>query len=86
MSIGRKKTRESESNTKRIAMFSGGKDSAATIIVMRKLGILPDLVIFSEVMFDNKRGIGSCGRSLLCLIKKRIEFRPTSNTTKPFRK
>lgn len=38
-------------------MFSGGKDSAATLVVMRDLGMLPDLVLFSEVMFDNERNI-----------------------------
>lgn len=42
---------------KKVAMFSGGKDSSATIIIMRELGITPDLVVFSEVMFDNSRGI-----------------------------
>lgn len=42
---------------KRVAMFSGGKDSAATMIVMRDLGIPPDIVIFCEVMFDKARDI-----------------------------
>lgn len=42
---------------KRVAMFSGGKDSAATMIVMKDLGIPPDLVIFCEVMFDKDRNI-----------------------------
>lgn len=42
---------------KKVAMFSGGKDSSATIIIMHELGITPDLVVFSEVMFDNSRGI-----------------------------
>lgn len=42
---------------KRVAMFSGGKDSAATMIIMRDLGIPPDIVIFCEVMFDKERGI-----------------------------
>ena len=41
----------------KVAMFSGGKDSAATIALMRDLGMLPDLVVFAEVMFDSKRGI-----------------------------
>lgn len=41
----------------KVAMFRGGKDSAATIALMRDLGMLPDLVVFAEVMFDSKRGI-----------------------------
>lgn len=42
---------------KKIVMYSGGKDSGATLAIMRKLGIIPDLVVFCEIMFDNERNI-----------------------------
>lgn len=37
-----------------IASFSGGKDSAATIILAHEHGEPLDLIIFSEVMFDKE--------------------------------
>ena len=37
---------------KYIASFSGGKDSTATIILAHERGDPLDLIIFSEVMFD----------------------------------
>lgn len=42
---------------KRYLMWSGGKDSSASLIVCHELGIPLDGVIFSEVMFDHSRGI-----------------------------
>ncbi len=42
---------------KNIVMYSGGKDSGATLAVMLEKGIKPDIALFSEVMFDNERGI-----------------------------
>ena len=41
----------------RFLMWSGGKDSTASIIICHEKGIKLDGVIFSEVMFDHKRGI-----------------------------
>ena len=40
------------SDTKYIASFSGGKDSTATVILAHEHGEPLDLIIFSEVMFD----------------------------------
>ena len=40
------------SDTKYIASFSGGKDSAATVILAHEHNEPLDLIIFSEVMFD----------------------------------
>lgn len=42
---------------KRFVMWSGGKDSTASIILCHELGIPIDGVVMSEVMFDHKRGI-----------------------------
>ena len=42
---------------KRFLMWSGGKDSSASLIICHELGIPIDAVIFSEVMFDHSRGI-----------------------------
>ncbi len=42
---------------KNIVMYSSGKDSGATLAVMLEKGIKPDIALFSEVMFDNERGI-----------------------------
>lgn len=41
----------------RFLMWSGGKDSTASLIICHENGIKLDGVIFSEVMFDHKRGI-----------------------------
>ncbi len=40
------------SDTKYIASFSGGKDSTATVILAHEHKEPLDLIIFSEVMFD----------------------------------
>ena len=40
------------SDTKCIASFSGGKDSTATVILAHEHGEPLDIIIFSEVMFD----------------------------------
>lgn len=42
---------------KRYLMWSGGKDSSASLVVCHELGIKIDGVVFSEVMFDHSRGI-----------------------------
>ena len=42
---------------KRYAMWSGGKDSSASIIICHQIGIHLDGVVMAEVMFDHKRGI-----------------------------
>ena len=42
---------------KRFIMWSGGKDSTASIIVCHEKGIQIDGIVMSEVMFDNKRNI-----------------------------
>ena len=42
---------------KHIVSWSGGKDSTATIILARDLGLPIDLIIMSLVWFDRKRGI-----------------------------
>ena len=42
---------------KRFLMWSGGKDSSASIIICHKYGIPLDGVVIAEVMFDHKRGI-----------------------------
>lgn len=39
--------------------WSGGKDSSATLLLANKLGIKVDRAIFTEVMFDNERGISA---------------------------
>lgn len=39
---------------KHIASFSGGKDSAATIILAHEHGDPLDQIIFAEVMFDQE--------------------------------
>ena len=44
---------------KRYLMWSGGKDSTASIILCYEKGIHLDGVIFSEVMFDHKRNISA---------------------------
>ncbi len=44
---------------KRYLMWSGGKDSTASIILCYENGIHLDGVIFSEVMFDHKRNISA---------------------------
>ncbi len=40
-----------------ITSWSGGKDSTASIILEHLHGLPPSDIIFSEVMFDKKRGI-----------------------------
>lgn len=42
---------------KNIVLWSGGKDSTATIILCHELGIEISEIIMAEVMFCNKRGI-----------------------------
>lgn len=42
---------------KRFAMWSGGKDSSASVVVCHQKGIHLDGVVMAEVMFDHKRGI-----------------------------
>ena len=42
---------------KNIVLWSGGKDSSATIILCHELGIKIDEIIMAEVMFCNKRNI-----------------------------
>ena len=42
---------------KRYLMWSGGKDSSASIVLCYEKGIPLDGVVMSEVMFDHKRGI-----------------------------
>lgn len=42
---------------KNIALYSGGKDSTATIILAHQKKIPLDLIVFTEVMYDNHRGI-----------------------------
>ena len=42
---------------KRFVMWSGGKDSTASIILCYEKGIPLDGVVMSEVMFDHSRGI-----------------------------
>ena len=42
---------------KHIVSWSGGKDSTATIILARELGLPIDLIIMALVWFDRKRGI-----------------------------
>lgn len=37
--------------------WSGGKDSTASVILDHIHGLPPSTIIFSEVMFDKKRGI-----------------------------
>lgn len=37
--------------------WSGGKDSTASVILDHIHGLPPSKIIFSEVMFDRKRGI-----------------------------
>ena len=44
---------------KRYAMWSGGKDSSATIGLCYEMGIELDGVVMSEIMFDKKRGISA---------------------------
>lgn len=39
--------------------WSGGKDSTAAIILSHIHNLPPSTVIFSEVMFDKKRGISA---------------------------
>lgn len=43
--------------TRRIVLWSGGKDSTATIILAHELGLKIDLIIMSLVWFDKKKGI-----------------------------
>ena len=38
-------------------MWSGGKDSTASVILDHIHGLPPSTIVFSEVMFDKKRGI-----------------------------
>ena len=38
-------------------MWSGGKDSTASVILDHIHGLPPSTIIFSEVVFDKKRGI-----------------------------
>ncbi|MBQ6855545.1 MAG: hypothetical protein IJO13_00405 [Lachnospiraceae bacterium] len=40
-----------------IASWSGGKDSTASIILAHLLGLPLDIIVFCEVMYDNKRNI-----------------------------
>jgi len=42
---------------KYICCWSGGKDSTASIILAHEHNIPLDLILFSEVMYDNRRGI-----------------------------
>ena len=42
---------------KRFAMWSGGKDSSASIVLCYEKGIHLDGILFAEVMFDHSRGI-----------------------------
>ena len=42
---------------KRYLMWSGGKDSSASIVICHEQGIPLDGVVMAEVMFDHKRGI-----------------------------
>ena len=37
--------------------WSGGKDSTATALLAKRLGIEVDALVFTEIMFDNERGI-----------------------------
>ena len=36
--------------------WSGGKDSTATALLAKRLGIEVDALVFIEIMFDNERG------------------------------
>ena len=42
-----------------IVSWSGGKDSSATLLLADKLGVKVDKAIFTEIMFDNTRGISA---------------------------
>lgn len=42
---------------KYLSCWSGGKDSTASIILAHEHGEPLDIILFSEVMFDRKRGI-----------------------------
>lgn len=42
---------------KNIVLWSGGKDSTATVILSHELGIRIDEIVMAEVMFCNRRGI-----------------------------
>lgn len=48
---------ESENDDLTFQSWSGGKDSTASIILERIHGLPKSTIIFSEVMFDKKRGI-----------------------------
>lgn len=52
-----------------IVCWSGGKDSTATIIVAKKLGIPIDYILFSEVMFDE---------TISCELPEHMEFVKTA--------
>lgn len=39
----------------RVVLWSGGKDSTATIILAHELGIKIDLIVMSLVWFDKKK-------------------------------
>jgi len=45
--------------TRHIVLWSGGKDSTATIILAHELGIQIDLIIMSLVWFDKKKNISA---------------------------
>lgn len=48
-----------------IISWSGGKDSTATIILAKELGLSIDYILFSEVMFDEK---------ISCELPEHMEF------------
>ena len=52
--------------------WSGGKDSSASIALCYENGIQLDGVIFSEVMFDNTRGISGENPDHIAFVRKSI--------------
>lgn len=53
--------------------WSGGKDSTAAIILDHENGLPPSKIVFSEVMFDHKRGISGELPEHIAFVKERAK-------------